>query len=351
MNMQKPNLYDISWKVDEPTYREHPAFSYSTLARFYREGFNKLNNLFDKIETPSLTFGSAVDAIITGGLQEFEDRFIVADFPPVKDSIVKITKELFNRYSSIYRTLEEIPNNLIIELSEEQEFQLNWKPETRARVIKEQAGEYYTIMYSALGKTILDTETYNQVDAAVRALKESEATKFYFAPNNPFDDSIQRFYQLKFKATFGDLDYRCMSDLIVVDHNRKIIQPVDLKTSSHAEWDFYKSFIQWSYHIQARLYYRIILANIEQHEEFKGYKLLPYEFIVVNKHTLTPLVWGYGDTARYGTLYYGKNKEYICPDPFVLGKDLYRYLEEKPDVPFGISTYDVNSIIEWLNES
>ena len=344
----RPNLYDISWKVTEPEYREDPALSYSTLARYAREGFNKLDNLFDRIETPSLSFGSAVDALITGGQEEFDANFIVAEFPPLKDSVVKMVRELFNRYSEQYRTIEDIPTDSIIAVSEELAFQLNWKPETRAKVVKEQGSEYYTIMHAALGKKILDTETKNQVDASVRALRESESTKFYFAPNDPFDDSIQRFYQLKFKATFLGIDYRCMSDLIVVDHKNKTIQPIDLKTSSHTEWDFYESFIQWNYQIQARLYWRIIKYNLSLHDEFKEYTLLPYKFIVVNKQTLTPLVWDYEDTEATGTLYYGKNKQIECRDPFDLGKELSNYLSSRPAVPCGIKINEGNSLTEWL---
>lgn len=344
----RPNLYDISWKVTEPEYREDSALSYSTLARYAREGFNKLDNLFDRIETPSLSFGSAVDALITGGQEEFDANFIVAEFPPLKDSVVKMVRELFNRYSEQYRTIEDIPTDSIITVSEELAFQLNWKPETRAKVVKEQGSEYYTIMYAALGKKILDTETKNQIDASVRALRESESTKFYFAPNDPFDDSIQRFYQLKFKATFLGIEYRCMSDLIIVDHKNKTIQPIDLKTSSHTEWDFYESFAQWRYDIQARLYWRIIKYNLSLHDEFKDYVLLPYKFIVVNKQTLTPLVWDYEDTEATGTLYYGKNKQIECKDPFELGRELSIYISSRPAVPCGIKINEGNSLTEWL---
>lgn len=344
----RPNLYDISWKVTEEEYRQDPALSYSTLARFAREGFNKLDTLFDKVETPSLSFGSAVDALITGGQKEFDTNFIVAEFPALKESVVKMVKELFNRYSQQYRTLEDIPNDAIIALSEELQFQLNWKPETRAKVIKEQASEYYTIMYAAQGKKILDTETKNQVDAAVRALKESEATKFYFANDDPFDDSIQRFYQLKFKAIFSEVMYRCMSDLIIVDHTNKTIQPIDLKTSSHTEWDFYESFIQWQYQIQARLYWRINKETVSHCPDFEGYTLLPYKFIVVNKNTLTPLVWEYSDTSKVGTLYYGKNNQIECRDPFDLGRELSIYLSTRPAVPSGIKVNKENDLTEWL---
>ena len=44
MNIPK-ELKDISWQVDESTYRADPALSYSTLAKFEREGFNKLDHL------------------------------------------------------------------------------------------------------------------------------------------------------------------------------------------------------------------------------------------------------------------------------------------------------------------
>lgn len=64
------SLKEISWDVDEATYRADPALSYSTIARYEREGFNNLDKLFDKLDTPSLTFGRAVDSIITGGQPE-----------------------------------------------------------------------------------------------------------------------------------------------------------------------------------------------------------------------------------------------------------------------------------------
>ena len=69
------SLKDISWDVTEDQYRADSALSYSTLSRFNREGFDNLAHLFDKIESPSLLFGSVVDTLLTGTEKEFEDRF------------------------------------------------------------------------------------------------------------------------------------------------------------------------------------------------------------------------------------------------------------------------------------
>lgn len=343
-------LRNISWNVDEATYRADTALSYSTIAKFAREGFNKLDSLFDKVETPSLTFGSAVDAIITGGQEEFNKTFFVADFPNIPDSIIKIVKEAFNRFNIIYHRLEDIPNDNLIKLSEEFEYQLNWKPETRAKVIKEKGSEYYNLLYVAGNRKVINVQTKSEVDAAVDALKNSPATKYYFTENNPFEPNIYREYQLKFKACIDGVDFRCMADLLLVDAENKIIYPIDLKTSSHTEWDFYESFIEWRYHIQARLYWRIIRACLDTDDEFKEYKLADYKFIVVNRKTLTPLVWEYEDTQKTGTLYYGKDKQIECKDPVDLGRQLHRYLGTHPAVPDGIETSVENNIVEWLNK-
>ena len=342
-------LYDISWQVSEPEYRVDSALSYSVLAKFAREGFNKLDNLFDKIDTPSLTFGSAVDAIITGGQEEFDKTFMVADFPPITDSVLKVVKVAFDRFSIQYRQLNDVPDDKLISLSEELSYQLNWKPETRAKVIKEQGSEYYSLMYAAGDRKIINIATKMQVDDAVTALKHSASTEFFFAENNPFNERYIREYQLKFKATFNNVNYRCMADLIITDHTNKIVYPVDLKTSSHTEWDFFDSFAQWRYDIQSRLYWRIIRANMDKDEVFKDYKLDNYTFIVVNKNTLTPLVWKFEDTQKTGILTYGKRNQIEFEDPFDLGRDLSNYLSSRPNVPSGINETGNNDIVKWLN--
>ena len=48
--MERKSLYDLSWKVSEEEYRADPAYSYSTIARFNREGFDNLDKLYDKVE-------------------------------------------------------------------------------------------------------------------------------------------------------------------------------------------------------------------------------------------------------------------------------------------------------------
>lgn len=340
------SLREISWNVPEEVYRADPALSYSTLSKFKRSGFNELEHLFDRIDTPSLTFGSAVDSIITGGEEEFESRFMVAEFPPTPDSIITIVKGLFDNYHHNYRILESIPDKEIIEVAAQFNYQNNWKPETRAKVIKEKGSAYYRLLYLSKDKTILDTATNLDVRKTVEALRNSPTTREYFAPSNPFEN-VERLYQLKFKATLNGIDYRVMSDLLIVDYDKKIIIPIDLKTSSKPEWDFYKSFVDWQYQLQARLYWRVIRDNLDKDSYFKDFKLLDYRFIVVNRKTLTPLVWECEFTQQKGLIEFN---DVVFEDPEDIGRELHTYLTLNLSVPIGINLEGTNSLTEWLNK-
>lgn len=348
MKIEK-ELKDISWQVDEPTYRADPALSYSTLARYEREGFDKLDHLFDHISTPSLTEGSAVDAIITGGEEEFNANFIVVDI-----NITDGGKDTCNRLVEMnlpFETFQEIPEDIVSMAAKETGF---WQADKWDRVRYKKVLETGNIaeFYNAAkhsDKTILSTKTFESVQAMVRALKESPATAGYFADNDELSP-IRRYYQLKFKATFEGVGYRGMMDEIVVDYESKKVFLIDLKTSSKTEWNFYKSFIEWKYSYQARLYYRLVAANMAKDPYFKDFEISDYYFIVVNKKTLQPLVWKYTDTKKYGELIYGRNKQIIVRDPFTVGNELQEYLNLKPLVPNGVNIEGSNDIVSHLEE-
>lgn len=205
-------LSDIALNITEEEYRADPALSYSTLSRFDREGFANIDKLFDKQETPSLLLGSIVDTIITDGEDEFNNRFIVAEYPSIPDSIIQIIKELFNTYKDTCSNINLISNDAIINIAAQYNYQNNWKPETRAKVIKEKGFEYYNLLFISQDKTLVSQDMYNDALRMVDALRTSEATKWYFADNNPFEPEIERYYQLKFKATLHNVDYRIMAD-------------------------------------------------------------------------------------------------------------------------------------------
>ena len=340
---------ELSWNVSEETYRADSAISYSTLAKFERGGFESLPTLFDKVETPSLTFGSIVDTLVTGSDEEFNERFVVEDLPKISDSMMEIVTLLHSRYGEIIMDFDNIDDDILSAAGVECNYYANPKYEaTRIKNIKNDCREYYNKLCSANGKTIITAETLIDAKNCVNALNAASATCHYFNLSN--SGNIEQLYQLKFKGEFDGMPVRCMADLIIVDHDTKTVYPCDLKTSSKPEYMFYKSFVQWRYDIQAQLYWYIIRSVMDKDEVFKDYTLANYRFIVVNRNTLNPLVWEYPDTQCTHDLAYGRNGEYSYRNWREILKDLTYYLNNQSIVPIGVKEEGLNNITEWLNK-
>ena len=345
------SLKEIALYIDEPTYRKMPELSYSILSRFQSVGFN-IDKLQESVSSPSLTFGSAVDAIITGGQEEFERNFMVVDLPNIPDSASNCVRIIWNKYKDTYKHLNEIPMDILNTELQLNGFWPNSRYSAQARIngfFKNPVEDYYQLNYIAENKSIITTELYRQILQAVNALKTCSATKNYFAEDNPWDNSIERLYQLKFRADLNGVGYRCMMDECIVLHDKKLIIPVDLKTScSCEEKDFYFNFLQWHYQLQARLYSRILRANLDQDEYFKDFKILNYRFIFCHKDSCSPLVWEFEETHSKGTLYLGRHKQIGLPDPEDLGKELFLFFSSGQK-PKELLIADRNSLDSWIN--
>ena len=341
------SLADISWNIPEPEYRQDPALSQSTLAKYEREGFAGLDTLFDHVDTPSLTFGSIVDCLVTDGEDAFNKQYIVSDIPSMEPAVEPIVKEIYQLFHNSYTDINDIPDASLLPTINEFGYQPRWKPDTRCKVVREKGQQYYQTMFMAGDKKIITQDVYNKAFACVRALKDSPQTYYYFMEDNPFD-SVQRFYQLKFKQELNGITYRGMADLLIVDHERKMVIPCDLKTSASKEYEFYKSFVKWQYAIQARLYWRLIRKTMDQDEYFKDFELRDFRFIVVNNNsTPNPLVWEFDQTKTKGEIVLGNIK---MRDPEVIGEELTNYLQEKPEVPTGVKIKGVNNLSKWIAE-
>ena len=336
-------LYDISWQVTEPEYRQHPALSQSTLARYEREGFSKLDTLFDKQTSSSLTFGSLVDELITGDRDSFDKRFIVAEFPKLEPAYEKAMAALIERYGKSKKELKDIQDSDLLDVLNECDFYKRWNADTKINAIRSKScEEYYHLMCGVEGKQVISTQDYEEAASCANTLRSDSATAVYFKPNS---GDVQRYYQLKFKAVIDGIEYRCMLDLCIVDYKRKVIIPCDLKTTSKEEYDFWRSVIDWRYDIQSRLYWRVLRINMDNDPFFKDFTLADFRFICINRHTRRPLVWNFPNTAYDKDIVFN-HKTFRAP--WNIGKELSYYLKVRPEVPNGIKRTGLNDIGTFL---
>lgn len=354
--MIQKSLKDISWQVSEEEYRKDPALSYSTLAKYEREGgFNSLPTLFDKVSTPSLTFGSVVDVLLLGTPEEFRERFLVAELPGLSDTLQGIADVLFEKHcvTAMHDTpFKDIPDESIALVGEKLGYYASPKYKNyRIKQIRENCEEYYNLRLILKDKELISSQDYADAQACCNAIKSAPGISDFFV-ENPFNEDVELLFQLKFKGNHDGVPYRSMMDICRVDHKNKIIYPADLKTSSHNEWEFYKSFVQWLYSIQAQLYVRNIKQTITKDDYFKDFKVADYTFIVVNRKTLKPLKWTFPFTHSECGWSYETPSGFKAKfrDPYVIGKELWTYLQFPANLPVDVKPDGDNDIVAFLQK-
>ncbi len=338
-------IQDHFLNITEEEYRKR-GMHYSIISNYEKGGFNALKKLFDRIDTPSLSFGSAVDALITGGRDEFDRNFAVYNMPEISDSLKAIAQELFNINGNRIE-FDDIDDETLASVGERQNYYAgsNYKA-TRVKNIRKSCKAYYNILKLSNNKKVLDDKTYEKVLKCVETLKNAPATKqFFMYRNGEVDDffNTETYYQPKFSSVIDGIEYVCMFDVLIIDNEKKCIYPIDLKTSSSNEYEFQDTLLKWRYDIQARLYTKILAENIKNDKDLEGYEVKPFKFVVINKDNLLPLVWEFPLSSAEGDLYVD-GSDIILRDPIAIGKELNYYLTNPVQVPLGINIRGVNYI-------
>lgn len=341
------SLKDLSLQISEEQYRENPALSYSLIATYAKGGFASIPHLYDKKESDALTFGSMVDTIITEGIERFQEKFAVDDFKIPSDSIKFVIDWLLEVREE--ECFEDIPDDVILSICDLAEYQMRYKADTRIAKIKSEGEAYYNTVRQIGNRTVVSDEVYQEALAVVGALKRHTQTSKYLQQTEE-GSNIEFLYQQKFSTNLDGLDVRCMFDLLIVNHDRKIIVPIDLKTSSMLEYDFPKRYLENRYDLQSRLYCRILKNIIKDDEYFKDFKISNFRFIVVNKNNRLPLVFvdEYSFVEGNIEVKFKSGSVKVLRDPVTIGKELQKYLNDESVVPDGIEIYGLTSIQERL---
>lgn len=286
--MNKKSIKELAWDVSEDIYRADPAKSYSMLAAFFREGPSIIPHLDEKKSSDALKRGSLVDTLLTEP-EEFENKFVIAEVNKPSDTMCQIVESLWLGGDKTTGDLDKISDEVILRCANSKELYPGYKEETRIKKVRELGSNYFSLLSISEGKTIMSQFEYNQAIACVDTLKNHVYTRDYFF-DDPFDDETESYYQLKFKTDSNPF-VRIMFDRIICNHKDKTIQPIDLKTTGKNEELFDHSFIDWSYWIQSNMYSQVLQHVCSKDEYFKDFKILPFKFIVINRDSLSPIVW------------------------------------------------------------
>lgn len=293
--------------ISEKEYRALPLPSYSLLSdiqKLYEKGLEDSFSLkpSNNYDTDGIIVGSITDTIISDGNLP-ENLITVKKKPSGK------MKEMINCLLEMKEFLhEDILNedNYKAILIIAEKFKYKKTDEDRIKGFLNYR-EYIELLFN------LD-KPENYLITTDYTLFTAKRTANNILDNFPilrkdFDNDIDLFFQVKITGEFNDIQVKCMLDAVIINHNKKIIIPIDIKSGANKAEEFYdKCYLGWNYYIQSSLYRKLLIDYIrENHKEFDSYTVVPFSFIYGSRMNNDVVRYDVQEDEHVTSLYEGYN--------------------------------------------
>ena len=277
--------------MEMENYRNLPGINQSILKKIltspleFKKAKEKQESAVQSTEEHFL-FGTLVDLMLTSTKQEFDDKYVVIpDETKCSDAVKAIIDEVSLRCPT--ETGLEQCRNTILDFCNQNNYQANWKDDTRVDKIIKEGSEYFELLKSIADKTPVVQSEYSKAVNCVAALKADPYTKPYvdkkFYTNQKIA-GVQILDKVIISFTHSGVLIKGELDRVIVNPNTKEITPIDFKTTSKSINGFKYEFWKYRYDFQAAVYYKGILESPQFKEYFdQGYKLNNFLYIVVEK--------------------------------------------------------------------
>jgi hypothetical protein len=262
----------------EEEYRASNCLSYSILKEVHD---NPEILLKEKVEVDKeyFTFGKLVDMMLTNP-KEIENTFFVNDKVPSDQYKAIIQYYVNNQYST---KLEDLTNEDIEILYSKSGSDSKWLPDTKRKKLIENGSDYLVLLTEHKDKTIVSTEIFMEATKVSEMLRTHPWTKEYFlSEKEQLENNIEILYQFKIKYGYEGCVCKSMLDIVVIDHDLKVITPIDIKTGTDSHRFFIKhALCKYKYGYQGVLYSEGLTRFILKIEELKDYVVDDFKFIYV----------------------------------------------------------------------
>jgi len=280
---------ELTTEMSEGEYRGLDAFSYSLLKVLDEGGPQAILEKVDR-KSEALDYGTMVDILLTD--------------PDSKDNIFH-TKAIDKPTASLLELADALILEAVINDWDYAEVINQYRVEKKIadlglwgnvkdegkRLEKWNIQLFHDYVFESLaakGKIITTPELLEAATNSANILKTHEYTKHYFEESESCEVLKQAIILYKFKGCAG----KAKLDLIKVDHEKKIIYPIDIKTGAELPSKFVNSFYHWKYYLQVVSYMLAIEYVRSRSEEFKDYTIAPFQFIYISKKLpTTPAIW------------------------------------------------------------
>ena len=317
-------------------YRDYEAISYSLLSKLTSNPKQVLAE--DKEESQALNFGSLVDCLMFTP-EDFEERFYTISTSKPSGEMLKWLNAYLEMSIPADFTLQDT-DKLILQARQFCGYNKALKDETALQKFHEACDSYLNALALAGDRVIVTNEDVTRAVSYQSRLLSNEFTADFFSLNHQTS-----FHEVKFQHDIyfkiEGIQCKALLDGVIFNHDKKIIQPFDLKTTSESIYAFEGEFIKWRYYLQAGLY-RKGLSIV-----YPDYKILPFKFIIINDWD-DPFVWGVDEQLHSICLLGGmlRNGRKIKGVYQLIEEYKWHESENKWSYP---ATYYTNDGVKWID--
>ena len=251
-------------------YFQSDALNISTLRLVFNPRVLKKkldNRAIEEDQKRHYRIGDALDILLTQGAKEFNEHYLVApkDRPSgmmgifIDNLPITITEESpEEEYQNAYEISEykQALSTTIASL---------WKNEKYKSYFE------YRKKAESQGKFVLSHDEYEELVHAQKELLGNPFTRQYFMNNDPDIEIIYQlpiYFMVEEHEEGTEFEAKGLLDGVYIDHKKKTITPLDLKTIGKPISQFKQSYLKYGYYLQAEWY----MYALEELIKFKNWK-------------------------------------------------------------------------------
>lgn len=260
----------------------------SSRKKFYKSVILKEKSDDDDEDTVATTLGSIADCILTKG--NIDDKYVISSVGVSTGQVGKLVDELYRlslkgineegvQTIAFENLFSEAVNNVKYDPYTLEE--VNFKGKNLQTILKlftepDKKGNVGEASYkeklSNIGKQVVSISMMQSGERIAQEMRESEYTRDIV--NLESGNGIEVFYQLVIQWQWEEILMRSMLDKVAVDHNKKTIQPIDIKvTYDNTQEGFTRMYLKGLY-IQAAVYDGALREWVKQ-VGLEDYEILP----------------------------------------------------------------------------
>jgi hypothetical protein len=302
-------------------------FSYSSLNRlmFSPSLFYKDYILKDReVRTDKHLIAGKLIHLLLLQPEEFDKQFVLMPSKLPSASLIMVLKNI-TLYTDAAK-LGSVEDKIILDSLKEVGLYQSLKDEAKriAKVRTLECEDYYKFA-STSDRDVIDQDTFVKCTESVELIKENKDV-FALLQDEPTDfemDNLEVFNEAYLKCQLGNYDFGLHGyiDRYVIDHEKKTIKIIDVKTTSKTITEFPETVTFYKYWLQAAIYMVLVTKNLDKScEDYT----ISFNFIVIDKYNQI-----YAFPVKQSTL-----SEWGQSMSDVLNEAAYHVKENRYDLPY-----------------